>query len=169
MHLLSVSLCCADFSNDGSTEHELGKDLGAAMITASFDSEILTEEIFRAIDPIPLDDIPMLNNNVEITDTFTEDNLRFGNMQLLRSPGQFGCDFNVTHETCFKSFHFDEEFKNAKYQYLFVNKLSSETQIELRVSLNEFEWIDEQFCCTCGDKAGFFYYISVIKYVKEKL
>jgi Transducer of regulated CREB activity, C terminus len=80
MHLLSVSLCCADFSNDGSTEHELGKDLGAAMITASFDSEILTEEIFRAIDPIPLDDIPMLNNNVEITDTFTEDNLRFGNM-----------------------------------------------------------------------------------------
>jgi hypothetical protein len=50
------------------------------MITASFDSEILTEEIFRAIDPIPLDDIPMLNNNVEITDTFTEDNLRFGNM-----------------------------------------------------------------------------------------
>jgi Transducer of regulated CREB activity, C terminus len=73
-------LCCTDFSDEGSTEHELGKDLGAAMITASFDSEILTEEILRAIDPIPLDDIPMLNNNVEITDTFTEDNLRFGNM-----------------------------------------------------------------------------------------
>jgi len=58
----------------------LGKDLGAAMITASFDTEILTEEILSAIDPIPLDDIPMLNNNVAITDTYTEDNLRFGNI-----------------------------------------------------------------------------------------
>jgi hypothetical protein len=75
-----LHLFCTDFSDEGSTEHELGKDLGAAMVTASFDTEIFTDEILGAMDPIPLDDIQMLNNHVPLTDTFTEDNLRFGNI-----------------------------------------------------------------------------------------
>ncbi|XP_065336891.1 CREB-regulated transcription coactivator 1 isoform X12 [Cloeon dipterum] len=77
---ITISVFPADFSDEGSVEPELSRDLTAAMITASFDTEALTDEILSTIEPIPFDDLPLLNNNIAIADALTEDTLRLNNM-----------------------------------------------------------------------------------------
>ncbi|CAB3377950.1 Hypothetical predicted protein [Cloeon dipterum] len=74
------NITISDFSDEGSVEPELSRDLTAAMITASFDTEALTDEILSTIEPIPFDDLPLLNNNIAIADALTEDTLRLNNM-----------------------------------------------------------------------------------------
>ncbi|CAB3377944.1 Hypothetical predicted protein [Cloeon dipterum] len=80
---ITISVFPADFSDEGSVEPELSRDLTAAMITASFDTEALTDEILSTIEPIPFDDLPLLNNNIAIADALTEDTLRLNNITFV--------------------------------------------------------------------------------------